>query len=105
MLYNANSWKQALIDSGLAQPEAQAGCPIANSYTTTEISELLTQHGFELIQIETAHIFPYKINEYVQGRLVKEAFFEAMPNEIFEALEKRFGWHHLVTARSAVTSG
>jgi hypothetical protein len=73
---------------------------------TTEISELPTRHGFELIQIETGHIlFPYKINEYVRGRLVKEAFFGARPNDMFQALGKRFGWHPLVTARVATTSG
>jgi SAM-dependent methyltransferase len=104
MLYNANSWKQALIDSGLAQPEAQAGCPIANSYTSTEIAELLAQNGFKLVQLETAHIFPYKIEDYVQGRLTKESYFEIMPAEIFEALEKKFGWHHLVTSSVAANS-
>jgi ubiquinone/menaquinone biosynthesis C-methylase UbiE len=33
MIYAKNSYKQAMIDNGRDQPEAQFGCPIANSYT------------------------------------------------------------------------
>ena len=31
MLYAKNSWKDAMIDGGFDQPEAQSGCPIATS--------------------------------------------------------------------------
>ena len=31
MVYAKNSWKNAMINSGLDQPEAQYGCPIANT--------------------------------------------------------------------------
>ena len=33
MLYAKDSWKNYMIESGLDQPEAQYGCPIANTYT------------------------------------------------------------------------
>ncbi len=33
MLYAKNSWKSYMIDAGFDQPEAQYGCPIANTYT------------------------------------------------------------------------
>ena len=33
MLYAKNSWKNYMIDAELDQPEAQYGCPIANTYT------------------------------------------------------------------------
>ena len=32
MLYAKNSWKDAMIDGGFDQPEAQSGCPIATTY-------------------------------------------------------------------------
>ena len=32
MLYAKDSWK-TMIEAGLDQPEAQYGCPIANTYT------------------------------------------------------------------------
>ena len=33
MLYAKHSWKAAMIDAGMDQPEAQSGCPIAFTYT------------------------------------------------------------------------
>ena len=59
MLYAKNSWKNYMIDAELDQPEAQYGCPIANTYTEGEVSDLL--HGLEIISIEQNHIFPYQI--------------------------------------------
>src|SRR5207248_699955 len=41
MLYAKNSWKDIMIGAGLDQPEAQAGCPIAFTYTMDEARELL----------------------------------------------------------------
>ena len=43
MLYAKNSWKNYMIDAELDQPEAQYGCPIANTYNENEVSNLL--HG------------------------------------------------------------
>ena len=62
MLYAKNSWKNYMIDAELDQPEAQYGCPIANTYTEGEVSDLL--HGLEIISIEQNHIFPYQIEPY-----------------------------------------
>ena len=59
MLYAKNSWKNYMIDAELDQPEAQYGCPIANTYTKDEVSNLL--HGLEILSIEQNHIFPYQI--------------------------------------------
>jgi ubiquinone/menaquinone biosynthesis C-methylase UbiE len=33
MVYAKNSYKSAMIEEGLDQPEAQYGCPIANTYS------------------------------------------------------------------------
>jgi ubiquinone/menaquinone biosynthesis C-methylase UbiE len=99
MVYSKNSYKQALINEGLDQPEAQFGCPIANSYTKFEISELLLQNGLEIVDVHKDHIFPYKIEEYKSYEYVKEDWFASMPDEIFKALEKNFGWHLMITAK------
>jgi SAM-dependent methyltransferase len=40
MVYARNSWKYAMIQKGLDQFEAQAGCPYADAYTKEEITEL-----------------------------------------------------------------
>ena len=99
MVYSKNSYKQALINEGLDQPEAQKGCPIANSYTKIEIIDILRQSNLKCISIENDHIFPYKINEYKKYKYVKEDWFEKMPYNIFRTLEKNFGWHLLINSK------
>jgi SAM-dependent methyltransferase len=64
MLYAKHSWKAAMIDAGLDQPEAQSGCPIAFTYTKEEVAALM--HGYEIIDIRQDHIFPYVIEKYVK---------------------------------------
>ena len=96
MLYASESWKNYMIEAGHDQPEAQYGCPIANTYTNDEVRELLD--GFD-VTIEQYHIFPYQIEPYKRGEFVKQPWFEAMPDEIFEVLKKNLGWHLLITAK------
>ena len=97
MLYAKDSWKGYMIDAGYDQPEAQYGCPIANMYTDDEVRELMM--GFDVLSIEQDHIFPYQIKPYKEGKFVKEPWFEAMPDPMFNSLKKRLGWHLLITAR------
>lgn len=99
MLYAHNSWKRMMIDAGWARPEAQAGCPIARTYTHDQIRELLD--GFEILEMRQAHIFPYRVDEYTRGRYVLEPWFAAMPSEMFERLEPELGWHTLIRCRLA----
>ena len=97
MLYAKDSWKGAMIRSGLDQPEAQYGCPIANTYNRQEVFELL--EGFRITGYEQNHIFPYRIEPYKKGLFIKEPWFEAMPDEVFNALKQQLGWHLLITAK------
>ena len=97
MLYAKDSWKGYMIDAGYDQPEAQYGCPIANMYTDSEVRELMM--GFDVLSVEQDHIFPYQIKPYKEGKFVKEPWFEAMPDPMFNSLKKRLGWHLLITAR------
>ena len=96
MLYASESWKNYMIEAGHDQPEAQYGCPIAHTYTKDEVRKLLD--GFD-VTIEKYHIFPYQIEPYKRGEFVKQPWFEAMPDEIFEVLKKNLGWHLLITAK------
>lgn len=97
MLYAKDSWKNYMIESGLDQPEAQYGCPIANTYTKQDVVELLD--GYEVISIEQDHIFPYQVEPYNQGEYIKQPWFQSMPTEMFRTLEKNLGWHLLITAK------
>ena len=97
MLYAKDSWKNYMIESGFDQPEAQYGCPIANTYTKQDVVELLDE--YEVLSIEQDHIFPYQIEPYKKGKYIKQPWFDAMPIGMFETLEKNLGWHLLITAK------
>jgi hypothetical protein len=80
--------------------EAQTGCPVTFSYSRREARELIEQHGFRIQKLRVDHVFPYRIRDYVEYRYVKEPHFRWMPEPLFDAFERRFGWHLLVTAEA-----
>lgn len=100
MLYARNSWKALMIESGLDQPEAQGGCPIALTYTPDEVRDLL-QGQFTAEEIRQDHIFPYVVEKYVRYEYEIQPWFRAMPESMFKTLEKSLGWHLLITAKPA----
>jgi 2-polyprenyl-3-methyl-5-hydroxy-6-metoxy-1,4-benzoquinol methylase len=99
MLYAKNSWKSHMIEAGFDQPEAQYGCPIANTYDEHDVKRLLK--GFQITSITQDHIFPYQVEAYKQHQYVKEEWFQAMPEAMFRSLEKSLGWHLLIKAKPA----
>jgi SAM-dependent methyltransferase len=98
MLYARDSWKAIMIEEGLDQPEAQAGCPIALTYSAAEVEDLLSGL-FGVVEMRQAHIFPYVVEKYVNYEYERQPWFELMPPKLFAALERHLGWHLLVTAR------
>lgn len=98
MVYAKNSWKQAMINKGLDQYEAQSGCPYAKSYTHDDIYDLLDKK-FEIARIRQDHCFMYNVAEYKQGRYELEPWFAAMPDTMRDAIREYLGWHLLVKAR------
>lgn len=95
MVYAKNSWKAAMIDAGLDQPEAQSGCPIATVYTRESIEELLGGL-FKIASAEQTHIFPYVVDKYLRYEYELQPWFAAMPKPMFAALQRRLGWHYLI---------
>lgn len=98
MVYAKHSWKNFMIEAGLDQPEAQAGCPIAFTYTKEEIETELLGNDFD-VSIVQDHIFPYQIEPYENGKYIKQPWFESMPDSVFSVLEQNLGWHMLITAK------
>jgi ubiquinone/menaquinone biosynthesis C-methylase UbiE len=99
MLYARDSWKDAMIEAGFDQPEAQSGCPIAFTYTQAEVRAMLRAADFEAVSITQDHIFPYVIEKYIRYEYDLQPWFAAMPQGMFRALEQRFGWHMLIVAK------
>jgi len=113
MVYHRRSYKVAWIlltdgrgrfwklqDLVAKNSEAQTGCPVTYTYTLREGQQLLERHGFRVREVQVEHIFPYRIPDYAQYRYVKEPYFRWMPQPLFRALERRFGWHLLLTAEA-----
>jgi SAM-dependent methyltransferase len=98
MLYAKESWKAIMIETGLDQPEAQSGCPIAFTYTAHQARELL-EGQFAITSMRQDHIFPYDVGKYVEYEYDLQPWFKAMPQKMFSALENRLGWHLLITAK------
>jgi 2-polyprenyl-3-methyl-5-hydroxy-6-metoxy-1,4-benzoquinol methylase len=109
MLYHRRSWKVFGIVLGYGRgqfwkldkivarhSEAQTGCPITYTYVPRQVVELL--NGFHVGEI--AHIFPYRVADYVGYRYVKVWYFRIMPRPLFRWLERHFGWHLCVTAEA-----
>jgi ubiquinone/menaquinone biosynthesis C-methylase UbiE len=114
MVYHRRSWKVFWIvatqgrgrfwktDELVAEhSEAETGCPVTFSYTRSEARELLERSGFRVQDLHVDHVFPYRIRDYVQYRYVKVPYFRWMPEPLFRAFERRFGWHLLVTAEAS----
>lgn len=98
MVYASNSWKNYMIEAGFDQPEAQYGCPIAYTYTEQQLLDMVGT-GFEVENMYQDHIFPYEIESYKQGLYVRQPWFMHMPEQMFQALEKRLGWHLMLTTK------
>ena len=98
MVYASNSWKNYMIEAGFDQPEAQYGCPIAYTYTEQQLIEMIGPE-FDVESITQDHIFPYQVEPYKQGQYIRQPWFESMPEEMFRVLERRLGWHLMLTAK------
>lgn len=94
MLYAYDSWKRIMIDAGLDQPEAQAGCPIAATYTVKMAMDLL--HDFRIVELRQDHIFPYEVESYTRYEYRWLPYFKAMPQGVFDTLQQALGWHMLI---------
>ena len=98
LVYAKNSWKYAMIQKGLDQFEAQAGCPYATAYSREEIYELLNGK-FEVLRIRQDHNFMYNVPKYRAGEYELEPWFAVMPEDMRAAVKEYLGWHLLVKAR------
>lgn len=99
MVYAKNSWKYAMIQKGLDQFEAQSGCPYADAFTHDDIKNLLSSGKWTLERLRQSHCFMYNVEEYKKGNYVLESWFEAMPEDVREAVREYLGWHLLVKAK------
>lgn len=112
MVYHRHSWKalEILLREGHGafwklpelverHSEAQTGSPVTYSYTRWSVQRLI--QGFSADSIAVDHIFPYRVEEYVKYRYIKNWYLRYLPIPSLRWLEKRLGWHLCVNAHYA----
>ena len=113
MVYHRHSWKLfwTVVTQGhgrfwkadelvATHSEAQTGCPVTYAYSRRAGRDLVERNGFRVDDLAVDHVFPYRVREYLQYRYVKEPYFRWMPDWLFRDVERRFGWHLLISAQA-----
>jgi ubiquinone/menaquinone biosynthesis C-methylase UbiE len=111
MVYHRNSWKVLWIlltyghgrfwnlkELVARHSEAQTGCPVTYTYSRSEGRRFVEAQGFHVTDVQVAHIFPYRISDYVEYRYAREWYFRWIPDYLFHKFERLFGWHLLISA-------
>ena len=109
MLYTKWSWKVLWIiatygkgafwrsDELVARfSEAQDGSPVTYYYSFDGVRKLMREYN--VVNIRKDHIFPYRIDKYVKYEYEWVWYFRWIPTSWFSWLERRLGWHTLITA-------
>jgi SAM-dependent methyltransferase len=76
--------------------EAQANSPVTYTYSKHSARKLLEEAGYRVTKMQIAHIFPYKIPEYINHEYVKHWYWP-----LLKLIEPLFGWHILINAKIA----
>jgi ubiquinone/menaquinone biosynthesis C-methylase UbiE len=77
--------------------EAQTGCPVTFTYSFADIRERFLK-DFSVRKIYKDHIFPYRIEKYVNYEYERAWYFRWMPASWFRRFERAFGWHTMAIA-------
>ena len=102
VLSDINTFMLSLTDINKAianHSEAQFGCPVTFTYSSSQLSRILQDVGLDVTVSSIRHIFPWKVESYVQGLYEKKLVWKLIPENIFSALQRRIGWHLCVTAK------
>lgn len=110
MLYSKWSWKIFWIvlrhgygrfwrsrDLVKKYSEAQSGCPVTHYFSFRDIRKLM--RGYHISEMRKDHIFPYKVDKYINYQYEMVWYFRWMPKFLFHWLEKNLGWHTLIVAQ------
>lgn len=56
-------------------------------------------NDYQITEMWKDHIFPYRVEKYINYEYEKVWYFRWMPKSWFQWLERHFGWHTLIVAR------
>ena len=77
--------------------EAETGSPVTFFYSARGVRYVM--RDYDVTRIWKDHIFPYQIDKYVKYEYKWVWYFRWLPTAWFSWLERRLGWHMMITAR------
>lgn len=102
LMKETDDWDFAKADHIIAKySEAQTGSPVTHSYTFSQIRKMMANAQFDVVELTKDHIFPWKIDKYVNYEYELEDCWKNVTSEDFREFERELGWHTLVVARPA----
>jgi SAM-dependent methyltransferase len=116
MLYSKWSWKVLWIIAVYGKgaiwrsdelvkeySEAQEGSPVTFYYSARGVRDVMKEYN--VVKQWKDHIFPYRIDKYVNYEYEWVWYFRMLPTSWFRWLERRFGWHTMIVAKPRSTQG
>jgi hypothetical protein len=116
MLYSKWSWKVLWIIAVYGKgaiwrsdelvkeySEAQEGSPVTYYYSARGVRDVMKEYN--VVKQWKDHIFPYRIDKYVNYEYEWVWYFRMLPTSWFRWLERRFGWHTMIVAKPRPTQG
>ena len=95
-----------VLEDGRARRDALRGADRLpgdlHLHAPTKAASSSSAPASDVSEVQVDHVFPYRIRDYVEYRYVKEPYFRWMPDRLFRAFERAFGWHLLITAEAGV---
>ena len=78
--------------------EAQVSCPVTYCYSSGDVRRLMKD--YRIVDLRKDHIFPYKVDKYIQYSYEHVWYFRWMLRSLFRSLERHLGSHSLVVAQA-----
>lgn len=95
----ASTWPWRWRGAVARRSEAQRGSPVTYTYSRRAARRLLEANGWRVASIQTRHIFPYRVRDYVHYRYVKRFPWSRLPTR---PLDRLLGWHLLIVAHPRI---
>jgi len=78
--------------------EGATGCPYTDLYEPEQLQRMVEAEGFAVQRCAVDHIFPFEIHAWRHSEQRLRLLRRALPRDLYQLLERRFGWHILLEA-------
>ena len=98
-MHSSQRWSLSKMDDIIREyAEAQAGCPVAFTYTFDQVRELLEPY-YCIQSIHKDHIFRWDVEKYIRHEYELDEAWKGVPESTVKSMERELGWHTLIVAK------